>query len=249
MADGCHSLPYDPAIHPCVYGDRRGTTRIALFGDSHALQWLPALARSGERWGWRIVTLTKSACPSAHVVFQQPVFTHATPSCRAWRASGLRWLAAHPQDLVIFSNSHGYRVLNARGQRVRGTAKERVWERGLVAAIRDLPRSQRVLVLGDTPGNHADPPACLARHLTRISACVTGRRKALRASHDRTERSAASTTGATFASLSRQICPYDPCPVIVNELLIWRDRSHLTATYSRQLAPSMVALIRKVLAR
>jgi hypothetical protein len=36
--NGCHSGPYDPAIHPCVLGDRESGIRIGLFGDSHALQ-------------------------------------------------------------------------------------------------------------------------------------------------------------------------------------------------------------------
>ncbi len=32
-----------PALHTCVVGAPDGDTEIVLFGDSHALQWLPAL--------------------------------------------------------------------------------------------------------------------------------------------------------------------------------------------------------------
>jgi hypothetical protein len=35
--------------------------------------------------------------------------------------------------------------------------------------------------------------------------------------------------------------------VIVGDLLIWRNRDHLTATYARQLAPSMAALVKTAL--
>jgi hypothetical protein len=44
-------------------------------------------------------------------------------------------------------------------------------------------------------------------------------------------------------SLNDQVSSYDPCPVVVNELMMWRDENHLTATYSRELAPSVAAMI------
>ena len=34
----------------CIYGDA-GTTRVVLFGDSHAAQWFPALLGWEFEWG------------------------------------------------------------------------------------------------------------------------------------------------------------------------------------------------------
>ena len=46
----------------------------------------------------------------------------------------------------------------------------------------------------------------------------------------------------------RSVCPYDPCPVVLGTELIWRNRSHLTATIARRLAPSMRVLVEDALA-
>ena len=64
---GCHSGGHSRSVHPCVFGDPRGKVRITLFGDSHALQWLPALHRAAWPRDWRVTSITKSACPSVHV--------------------------------------------------------------------------------------------------------------------------------------------------------------------------------------
>ncbi len=64
-----------------------------------------------------------------------------------------------------------------------------------------------------------------------------------REGHDALERVATRATAGTYLSFDDQLCPYDPCPAVVNELLVLRDSGHLTATYSRQMAPSLAAAI------
>ena len=54
-----------PARPACVYGDRGARTTVVLFGDSHAMQYFPALQRIAGRRHWRLVELTKAACPPA----------------------------------------------------------------------------------------------------------------------------------------------------------------------------------------
>jgi hypothetical protein len=247
-SNGCHSGPYDPAIHPCRYGRPAGRRRIALFGDSHALQWLPALAKAGKSRGWRVVSITKSACPSIDIEFREATFEGARASCRSWRSKGQRWLASHPQDVVIIANSRGYGLVDAHGRRLVDDRRRTRWASGLTRAIRSLPERSVVLVLGDTPHLRWDPPVCLRRHPGRMSACVTARRQAITRRHDRLQHRTAERLGERFGSLSEQVCPYDPCPVVIGTELIWRNRSHLTATIARRLAPSMRTLIEETLA-
>ena len=40
---------------------------------------------------------------------------------------------------------------------------------------------------------------------------------------------------------------YDPCPLIVGHFMMWREETHLTATYSKQLAPSLRRLLTPLL--
>ena len=68
--DACQTPDGAARIRPCRFGDRKGDMTIVLFGDSHATQWLPALSMTGKREGWRIVLITKTACPSVDVLPQ-----------------------------------------------------------------------------------------------------------------------------------------------------------------------------------
>ncbi len=49
------------------------------------------------------------------------------------------------------------------------------------------------------------------------------------------------------ALLCDQICSYDPCPVVQGRTMMWRDKTHLTATFTERLTPSMRTILRDVL--
>ena len=67
--DRCHNDAVDEELRTCSFGDPDGTREVVLFGDLHALQWLPALVIAAGQEGWRVTTLTKAACPPAQVTF------------------------------------------------------------------------------------------------------------------------------------------------------------------------------------
>ncbi len=48
---------------------------------------------------------------------------------------------------------------------------------------------------------------------------------------------AAEETNVPLVDLTDWICGPELCPAVVNDLLVWRDTHHLTATYARYLAP------------
>ena len=66
-ADGCHLNPPETEVPECVYGNPSSKTTVVLFGDSHVMQWFPALNELAKERNWRLVGLTKAACPPAEV--------------------------------------------------------------------------------------------------------------------------------------------------------------------------------------
>jgi hypothetical protein len=66
-ADGCHLNLPETKTPECVYGNPNSETTVVLFGDSHAIQWFPALNRLAKERDWRLVGLTKSACSPAEI--------------------------------------------------------------------------------------------------------------------------------------------------------------------------------------
>jgi peptidoglycan/LPS O-acetylase OafA/YrhL len=70
-SNGCHiGSSSNPQFKSCDYGTTEGyKTTIALVGDSHATQWLPAFDLAGKASGVRIKTFLMSGCAFGAVIF------------------------------------------------------------------------------------------------------------------------------------------------------------------------------------
>lgn len=195
-----------------------------------------------------VVALTKAACPPAQVEFGRKE-VGAAASCVTWRDRVLTWLADEPPDVVVLTGAgRVYKLLDRDGSRLSEEAALAGWQRGLAATLDALPDSTTTIVLADTPRMGSNPVSCLERNPGDISACVTPRSAAIGGGIDEAERETAEAAGASFESLNHLVCPYDPCPVIVGDILIWRNADHITATFAEQLAPSMREMLMRYLA-
>ena len=59
---------------------------------------------------------------------------------------------------------------------------------------------------------------------------------------------AAREAGVPTVDLRRWVCVGDPCPAVVSDMIVYRDHHHLTATFSRSLAPALDALLAPIVA-
>lgn len=245
--EGCHGDIFDPELHACLYGDADAERSVALFGDSHALQWLPAVIGAGTDNRWQVVTLTKSACPAVDVVFERaPQYEGADPTCTQWRASALEWINQNEPDLVVISSAgRNYKLLDEKGRRVPDEARLGQWQAGLARTLAAFPAATTPLVLADTPQLKSNPAACLPENPRDLSACVTSRKDAADPALDDAERETVEQAGGLFDSLNGQVCSYDPCPVVIEDVMMWRNNAHITATFAALLAPSMADLLER----
>jgi SGNH domain (fused to AT3 domains) len=120
------------------------------------------------------------------------------------------------------------------------------WLAGLESSVRTLRASgARVLVLGSVESPDWVVPDCLSAHIYDVPACnVTPRQM-----HDGpglvgydnagiiAERTAVVRGGGAFVDVKPWFCAPTTCPVIVDNLLVFRDNSHLTVQYADYLAP------------
>ena len=151
----------------------------------------------------------------------------------AWRANVAARLAAERPALVVMS-SYRYRQTGAWA----GVDANQAWRQGLDTTLTMLdPLTPSVLVLGDTPTPGQDVPGCLSAHLGNVPACVTPRAEAVRDDRLAVEQEVAAAHGATFVSTSDWLCSPTECPVIVGDVLVYRDANHITATAATWLAP------------
>lgn len=244
----CQTAQRKTNLRPCRFGDTSSSVDVVIFGDSHAAQWVPALARAGEVAGWRIIQMTKTACPSIvmHVLGQWRLDRGRT--CKRWRAKAFDWLRQKRPEVIIVTNRSKWTVIDNDGHSLSGAARRAAWRSAIDKTLARLPAASQVVVLSDTPHNNGEPVDCLKVHRRNIAACETRRAWALHSEVRGIERNAAKAAGAMTRNLNKKICTYDPCPLIQGKTLMWRDHGHLTATFSRRLWPSVRAAIRPAVA-
>ncbi len=234
----CHSRGTETAPRACTwtFGRKKGRKLVILTGDSHAAHWVPALLKVAEHRGWKLMTITKSSCPVADVLVA-PGDAQAR-ACSTWRTKAWARIRSLKPHLVIASSLDSYAFRNGSSARSKSDS---AWKAALTRSLRQLGKGRaKVLMLGDVYpwGARGAVLACLRKHTRDISKCQKPR-SASTASwvrrRDKVQAAAAKAAGARFRSTRHAVCPYDPCPVIVDRMLVTRDGGHLSAAYSREI--------------
>jgi len=238
--EDCHVQFFADDSPHCVYGDPQGKTTVVLFGDSHAAQWFPALERLAVQKGWRLVSLTKSACPWAWVTPFNPHVGRRYDECARWRSAVVRRIVADQPGLVILANQWRY----VTGSSIGFDAP--AWRQGLQKTLGELrPSGARIVILRDTPWPGFDVPRCLSRAAWRgldaRSMCTFDRQRALNTSvFEMESRAASQTTGVAVIDLTDAICDTSICSSIHRGQVVYSDNHHLTAAMSTALAPALL---------
>lgn len=236
-SNGCHLDAAVTKPPPCVFGDPAGTTTVALFGDSHAAQWFPALDDVAQRHHWRLLVLTKKGCPTADINVFSPMVNRQLTECGPWRENVAARLAAEHPALIVMS-SYRYRQTGASA----GIEPNQAWRDGLTATMDKLrPLAPQVLILGDTPTPAQNVPSCVSGHLSSVNACNNTRADAVRTDRIAVEQEVATAHDAVYVPTADWLCAADACPVVIGDVLVYRDDNHMTATAATWLAPYVEA--------
>ena len=105
-----------------------------------------------------------------------------------------------------------------------------------------------MLVIGDNPTSTTDPPSCLSGNTGNATACATTRERAVRPDRIAGEADAARAHGITFVDTTDWFCTPTTCPVVVGDLLVLRDQTHLTPPMAEFLAPLLDSVLAPILA-
>ncbi|MBI1378896.1 MAG: acyltransferase family protein [Frankiales bacterium] len=235
--DGCH-LPKQAVSHPaCVFGDPSSSTVVVLFGDSHAAQWFPALRSLADKHHWKLLVRTKSGCPAPDVTIFDRALKRPYDECDQWRTQVMTELTStHPTLVVAAGTRTDSLVDRSTGSKIAASAAPGEWQAGWRRDLDALGRAGvPVAVLRDTPWPGRDVPSCVAQNLSDPSACDLSRSALDSPSYDTAlTRGTATGHGVDLTSV---ICEPSRCPVTRGKYLVYRDGSHLTATFAEALAP------------
>ncbi len=222
----------------CTLGDPNGQKLMVLYGDSHALMWIPAFAAVAASAHWRLVVLGKQYCPaeitqSTNPPGWQQVNGRYLP-CERWHQWAIDWITRHRPNLVVVTQRDLYSYPSAGGAPPRFIPLD-AWQQGLTEFLYDItkPGIGRI-VLGDLPVLGRSPAACLSEHAANVQACSTSASLAVAHRFNAAERVAAMATNSRYIDITPWFCATS-CSAVIDHYAVYIDSFHVTATYALYL--------------
>lgn len=243
--DGCLVGITGTNSNRCLYGNPHGGRTLILFGDSHAMQYFAPLEELAEKNGWRLLALTKAECTPGEVKIRSMVADREYSQCDAWRQETLERIEeGGKRATVVMSGDTAYTAYGPEGEELSGTANADALEAGYTATIERIQKAGlQTVVIRDTPASASDVPSCVSEDLSHLEACAFKRVHDWDLEFD--VRAAEATPGTHLIDLTAEICPGELCRAVIGNALVYRDKSHLTATFARTLSPWIEEGLRK----
>lgn len=224
--DDCHVNYGETKSGFCTYGDKNSSETIVLYGDSHAAQWFPTLEKLAKQRGFKLISLTKSACPAVDANRpDQGAFKQV--HCTKWRQNSIERIAKIKPMAVITSSFQYFTPANERVSRATW------WRDGQRKLLSDLKGStDHLIYISDTPRPLRDIPNCLASRNSRVC--------------DSTQKTRVSIIfGFEVVNPTPWLCS-SFCPAIIDGTVAYRDASHISVEMALKLLPKLEeALIAK----
>jgi peptidoglycan/LPS O-acetylase OafA/YrhL len=215
-AGGCHAKDGDSTLSVCRFGPAKASVHIAVVGSSHSAHWLPAVQEIARRRGWRVSAWTKSSCLLGSSGVNNE--GNLAPDCGVWNLRLLERLELEKPDVVVT-------LASFVGKKPERTPPE------MVAAWRRLGQSHiRVLALRDTIWMPFDVPDCVETHGVSSAVCSV-----MRPAEQLKAPLGSWPDNVTVVDTRDWVCGPVLCPSVIGGVLVYRDRDHLTATFSKSL--------------
>jgi peptidoglycan/LPS O-acetylase OafA/YrhL len=221
----CVQKPKSTVTVECAKGEEDGKLTIALVGDSHATHWYEAMEATAKKNGWTLLTYLKNSCPFSAT--KRTAEAVGSISCHQANENTLkRILARGDVDAVV--TSHWAGATFEKGA-VEGFAD--YWGQLEDAGIQVYP-----IVDTPRPGTKAYARDCVAKNPEELETCGAPESRAFEA-NDYTLAAAKREPRTEVLDFSEQFCSDGFCPAVIGNVLVYRDKHHVSDTYMRTLAP------------
>lgn len=231
-ADDCQTEQTTTDVFTCTYGAKASSKVIALVGDSKSAQWFPALEKFATTHGWTITTYLKSSCPwSSALIYGGQDPSHRYTICKQWGAKVLDRLTGPEKPTVIVTSGIRGTAFTPSGTEDRATMVAGYADYWSAMGTIGVP----VIVLNDTPQPGKVVYECVLDHPADFMTACKGRFNdgsggaALRAA-------VTDVPTARLIDMNPWICPQKQCWPVIGNVLVWRQGSHITATYAASLS-------------
>ncbi|MFV0433705.1 MAG: acyltransferase family protein [Leucobacter sp.] len=201
---------------------------VVITGGSHAVQWYPALQQMAEQQHWRLVVIAKNAC---RLTTQSD-----SPTCAQWNSQVVDVIASYTPDLVFTLGSVSQ--LGPGSLDYVDPRSVEVWQQ---FEDRGIP----VVGVRDTPRLPFKVPECLEQNRDDPDLCRYPRSDI----YDPEVLSAVDGLPGSFhfIDLSDIVTGPEYFEPIVGNVVVYRDSTHLTATYAATTTPMLESAIREAI--
>ena len=221
--DGCHVNYGESESGECLYGDKNSDSTIVLFGDSHAAQWFPTLEKLARERDFKLISLTKSACPAV-VLTRNDKGAYKNSDCNQWRENSINRIKKLRPQAVITSSFQYFTPASGYSDR------DKWWsdgQRELLSLLRGA--SEHLIYISDTPHPTRDIPSCLASR--DFESCNSTQKSPVQI-----------IDGFEKIDPTPWLCT-DFCPAIQNGYVVYRDASHISIDAALSLKPQLEAAL------
>jgi peptidoglycan/LPS O-acetylase OafA/YrhL len=231
----CNQVNDSEEAVTCAFGDESASTTIVLVGNSRAGHWLPALQAIAGAKGWRVVNMTKSACPFSDPADMGDLFDQ---KCKNWTRAALRKVIEMRPDFVV--------ALGTSFQ-----LGDRLTERmpdGYVSWFEKLTAEGiPVVAIRNTPTMPNNVPGCVfSREPDRLDGCGASRALVLDdAAFEEIRRSA--PPGVSMLDMADAFCDDRHCWATRDNIIVYNDDRHISATYMKTIGRMLATRIDKAL--
>jgi peptidoglycan/LPS O-acetylase OafA/YrhL len=238
-AFACYDSSPDSDLPDCSLGSTRpDALRVALVGDSHGAMLVPALTDQAGDANWHVDVFVSRGC-----VWSQSDLANADNPCHARNAAmHERLTTGEPYDVVLLAARRSLDVPQGEPYVAFAQAGPQ-WD-----AV--LARGTRIVAIADNPLVPPELVDCViaAPDDAAARACAIPE-SAGYVWADGLADAARADPRIDLVDLREYFCRNGVCPMVIGDVIVYRDRDHMTATYSRSLAPFLVDEIRSLPAR
>jgi peptidoglycan/LPS O-acetylase OafA/YrhL len=221
----------------CHYGSSSpGAYKVALVGDSHSSMMMPALLSQLPALGWSLDTYIAKACVWGNM--------GADPRCDP-RRSIQKTLESGKYDMVITAST---RLAHESSYATYPADKPDPRVAGFSAAWEPVVKTgTKVVVIADNPALPQSAVDCLGSltNSSQAARCAVPVSVG-HADSDGAAIAARETPGVNLINLDRFYCTATTCPMVIGNVAVYYDPTHITATYSRSLGPYIGADLRRI---
>lgn len=213
----------------CEWGDTKSDRTVVMVGDSKIAQWQTVLDEIAKDEGWKLVQITKSACPFTDASIDRP----NKVDCRAWGKAALQEILDLKPDLVIAS--HRSREALPAGKTDDKDATQDAMAAGMASYWSTLTEAGiPVTALLDNPAPSTEPVyECVAQNADDLTRCAFDREQGIASSGAPAALQAArEVDGVTTIDMSDIICPDGArCSAVIGNVLVYRQGTHITRSF------------------